>query len=175
MKKKLLSLIAVATLSTTAFADIDTQIGGSINSIDSGSNKGGIYLGYDLLKHEDNGLMFGAGFNINAFKIESTQTSGGTTSTSSGAVYTMAIDALLGYSLKDKYDIPLAFKAGLGYGVTHDGITKDNYWGMQYNASATYTIYKEYGLGVRYNVADTQLSNIDVKIKSAALFLNIAY
>ena len=175
MKKKILSLVAVATLSTGAFASSNLQIGGSSNNLNSGTTKSGVYLGMDGMKDVKQGLLLGAGFNINTFKVERTQTSGIYTLTTSGAAYTMAVDALVGYTFKDKFDIPLTLKAGIGYGVTRDNIVKKNSWAAQYSTSAVYTIYKGVGLGVRYSTTNTQLLNTDVKIKSSIAYLNIAY
>jgi len=175
MKKKILSLVAVATLSTGAFASSNIQIGGSSNNLNSGTTKSGVYLGMDGMKDVKQGFLLGAGFNINMFSLDRTQTSGGTTLTTSGGAYTMAVDALVGYTFKDKFDIPLTLKAGIGYGVARDNIVKHNSWAAQYSASAVYTIYKGVGLGVRYSTTNTQLLNTDVKIKSSIAYLNIAY
>ena len=168
MKKKILSLVAIAALSTGAFASGDVQIGGSSNNLNSGTTKGGIYLGLDGTRDVNKGLLIGVGFNINTFSISSS-------TTTSGGAYTMAVDALMGYTFKDKFDIPLALKAGVGYGVTHDNIANLNSWAAQYSASAVYTIYKGVGLGVRYSTTNTRLLNTDVKIKSSIAYLNIAY
>jgi hypothetical protein len=175
MKKKILSIVAIAALSTGAFASANVQIGGSSNNLDSGTTKGGVYLGMDGMKDVKQGFLVGAGFNINMFRLKRTQTSGGYILTTSGGAYTMAVDALVGYTFKDKFDIPLTLKAGLGYGVTRDNIVKQNSWAAQYSASAVYTIYKGVGLGVRYSTTNTQLLNTDVKIKSSIAYLNIAY
>ena len=179
MKKKILNLVAVAALSTGAFASSNIQIGGSSNNLNSGTTKGGVYLGFDsTMKPQENtlkGFLVGAGFNINTFKVERTQTSGGYTLTTSGGAYTMAVDALIGYTFKDKFDIPLTFKAGVGYGVTRDNVVKKNSWAAQYSALAVYTIYKGVSLGIRYSATNTQLLNTDVKIKSSIAYLNIAY
>jgi len=175
MKKKILNIVAVATLSTGAFASSNIQIGGSSNNLNSDTTKSGVYLGMDGMKDVKQGFLVGAGFNINMFSLERTQTSGGYTLTTSGGAYTMAVDALVGYTFKDKFDIPLTFKAGLGYGVTRDNIVKKNSWAAQYSASVVYTIYKGVGLGVRYSTTNTQLLNTDVKIKSSIAYLNIVY
>jgi len=95
--------------------------------------------------------------------------------TTSGGAYTMAADALVGYTFKDKFNIPLTFKAGLGYGVTHDNIINQNSWAAQYSASAVYIIYKSVGLGIRYSTTNTQLLNTDVTIESSIAYLNFAY
>jgi len=175
MKKKILGLVAAAALSTCAFASGDIQIGGSSNNLNSVTTKNGVYMGLDGMKDVKQGLLIGVGFNINTFNIERTQTSGIYTLTTSGAAYTMAVDALAGYTFKDKFNIPLTLKAGIGYGVTHDNIINQNSWAAQYSASAVYTIYKGVGLGVRYSTTNTRLLNTDVKIKSSIAYLNIAY
>ena len=167
MKKKILSLVAVAALSTGAFASGDIQIGGSSNNLNSVTTKSGVYLGLDGTRDVNKGLLIGVGFNVNTFSISTTTTSGG--------AYTMAVDALMGYTFKDKFNIPLTLKAGVGYGVTHDNIANLNSWAAQYSASAVYTIYKGVGLGVRYSTTNTRLLNTDVKIKSSIAYLNIAY
>ena len=179
MKKKLTSLTAIAVLSTGAIASSDFQIGGSSNNLNSGTTKGGVYMGVDgvgdIKKGSLQGFLVGAGFNINTFKVERTQTSGTYALTTSGGAYTMAVDALVGYTFKDRFDIPLTLKAGIGYGVTRDNIVKHNSWNPIYSASAVYTIYKGFGIGARYSTTDVQLLNKDVKIKSSMAYLNIAY
>ena len=175
MKRKIIGFFAIATISTGAFASSNIQLGGSSNNLGSGTTKGGVYLGFDGEKDIKNGLLLGAGFNINTFKVERTQTSGSTSLVTSGGAYTMAVDALVGYTFKNKFDIPLTLKAGIGYGVTRDNIINKNAWAAQYSASAVYTIYKGFGVGVRYNTTDTQLFNKNVTISSTIGYLNIQF
>ena len=176
MKRKIIGLVATAALSTGAFASTNIQLGASSNNLGAGiSNKTGIYLGVDGTKDVKKGLLLGVGFNINEFSLDRTQTSGGYTLTTSGAAYIMAVDALVGYTFKDSFNIPLTLKAGVGYGVTHDNIINNNAWNAQYNVSAAYTVYKGFGLGVRYNTTDTQLLNTNVTIDSTIGYLNIEF
>ncbi len=167
MKRKIIGFVAMATLSTGAFASSNIQLGGSLNNLGTGTTKSGVYLGFDGEKDIKNGFLIGAGFNINTFKIQRTQTNGG--------AYTMAGDALVGYTFKNKFDIPLTLKAGFGYGVTHDNIVNQNAWAAQYSASAVYTIYRGFGVGVRYNTTDTQLLNVNVTLDSTIAYLNIQF
>ena len=175
MKRKIIGFVAMATLSTGAFASSNIQLGGSSNNLGTGTTKSGVYLGFDGEKDIKNGFLIGAGFNINTFKVQRIQTSGGTSLTTSGGAYTMAVDALIGYTFKNKFDIPLTLKAGFGYGVTHDNIVNQNAWAAQYSASAVYTIYKGFGVGVRYNTTDTQLLNANVTLDSTIAYLNIQF
>jgi len=168
MKRKIIGLVATAALSTGAFASTNIQLGASSNNLGAGiSNKTGIYLGVDGTKDVKKGLLLGVGFNINEFSLDTT--------TTSGAAYIMAVDALVGYTFKDSFNIPLTLKAGVGYGVTHDNIINNNAWNAQYNVSAAYTIYKGFGLGIRYNTTDTQLLNTNVTIDSTIGYLNIEF
>lgn len=175
MKKVLVGLVTVATLSTGAFASSNFQIGGSSNNLNSGTTKSGVYLGFDGTKDINKGILIGAGFNVNIFQIERTQTSGSTSIATSGGAYTMAIDALAGYTFKESFNVPLVLKAGIGYGVSRDNIEKKNSWNPQYNISAVYTMYKGFGLGARYNTTDATLLGTKTKISSSTIYLNIAY
>ncbi len=70
MKKIITSLATAAILSTGAFASGSVQIGGSSNDIgNSNTTNGGFYLGFDRVSVGSNGLLFGADFNVNIFRV----------------------------------------------------------------------------------------------------------
>jgi len=161
MKKIITSLTTAAILSTGLFASGSVQIGGSSNDIgSSNTTNGGFYLGFDTVSVGSNGLLFGADFNVNIFRVSNTN------------AYTMAVDFLAGYTFEKSFDVPLMLKAGVGYGVTHDYQTSHNSWNPQYNLSMEYTLYKGVGLGAKYNTEKVDLLGAkDITIDSGIGYL----
>ncbi len=166
---------AILVMSTAAFATSNIQLGASSNDFDSKATKGGVYLGIDTTTNLKNGFLLGMGFNINIFKIERKQVIGNNVHTTSGGAYTMSADALVGYTLKDRFNIPLTFKTGIGYGITHDNIINNNSWALIYSGDIVYKIYKSIGIGVRYSTTDTQLLRVDSNLQSTIGYLNIEF
>jgi len=160
MKKIITSLTTAAIFSTGAFASGSVQIGGSSNDIGSDTTNGGFYLGFDRVSIGSNGLLFGADFNINMFRVSNTY------------AYTMAVDLLAGYTFEKSFDVHLMLKAGAGYSVTHDYQTAHNSWNPQYNLSMEYTLYKGIGLGAKYNTQKVDLLGAkDITIDSGIGYL----
>lgn len=162
MKKNILSLVALVVLSTNLIADGSVEIGYSSNDVASDETKGGFYMGLDSLKNV-RGFLLGAGFNINTFEF------------ANNSAYTMAVDALMGYTLKNSFDIPFSVKGGVGYGVTHFETNADNDYAMQYSASLEYDIYKGWGLGVKYKTTEVEFKNTKIDIDSTMIYLNKSF
>lgn len=140
------------------------QVGYSNNTISSRGIKepksGGVYNGIDFMSTNSSGFGIGVGFDINYWHPDSMQGA-----TGGYSAYTMGATAKVGYTLQNHYDIPLKLKAGVGYGVmdvtVHDG------WGMQYEASAEYLLYKNLGLGIKYKSSKTDM--LDTTITNDAV------
>ena len=162
MKKKLLSLVAIAALTTGLFADSSFQIGYSSNDAGSADSEGGFYIGIDSFKNI-NGFLLGAGFDINVFQV------------ANDSAYIMAAELKTGYTFKNSFDIPLTLKGGVGYGVTHLNAISDNDWSVQYSASAEYDIYKGWGVGAKYKTTEVEFANTKFDIDSTMIYLNKSF
>ncbi len=129
----------------------------------------GIYVVFDTMTMSEafQGFGYGIGFDANFFYTKS-----------NGAAreypaYTMGVQAKAGYSFEERFDVPLKLKAGVGYGATH--ALDENGWGVQYEASAEYTIYDRYGLGVKYHFAKAAHNDNNVDIDSVMFYIARAF
>ena len=176
MRKKLVLFFMAVAFAATTCAASNIEIGGSLNDFGSDTTENGFYIGLQKTQTLNKGVIVGLGFNVNTFQVQRKEVSSTLIVTTSGAAYTMAADLLLGYSLEEGLKIPLIVTAGVGYGVTRDNIVNENSWNPIYSASASLTIYKSLGIGVRYSTTTTELLGVDdVEIQSYAVYLNIRY
>jgi len=161
MKKIITSTIMASLLGTAAFADqgslMGMQLGYSSNTSDTASSSahtgGGIYINYDIMGMIASLPGFGAGIGMDFNVWQGAGSAGIADDTAS--IYTLGATAKVGYTFENSYNIPLRLKAGVGYGALSVPVATE--WGMQYDASAEYMIFKKFGLGVKYKHAEADI------------------
>lgn len=178
--KKIIVATAIATLlGTSAYAEQGSlsgmQIGYSSNSTSSTAledhTAGGIYMGYDFISMLTSLPGFGAGVSGDFNVWQGPGSSGIADDTAS--IYTFGVMAKVGYTLENSFNIPLRLKAGVGYGALSLPAAAE--WGMQYDASAEYMIFKKYGLGVKYKHAEADILGTNFSTNSTIGYLSFGF
>lgn len=175
MKNIVFGTLIAAALSTSAFADkgslVGMQLGYSSNDVKAtgvtNDKNGGVYLGFDIMGMMDSlpGFGIGLGLDMNIWSSQYAQNV-----TNNSGIYTFGTTAKVGYTFETRYNIPLKLKAGIGYGLmdigVHDG------WGLQYESSAEYTLYKGTGIGMKYKHTEAAMLDNEITNNSIIGFLS---
>ncbi len=157
--KILLAFASCIAFSCTATADegslSNIQFGYSSNDADSPyivkENRGGFYLGWDIMATSKYGIGYGIGLDGNMWTADDTTG----VHTTGWSMYTAGATAKLGYTFENQFDIPLKLKGGYGYGVIYQD--SHNSSGAQYEGSIEYTVFEEVGVGVKYKHSEGKI------------------
>jgi len=150
LSKAAAGLILASALATSAFASGShpTLYIGS-TTIDSHDSATAFGFGVDMIKGFDSGVEAGMDINILYASIGD----GYDTSTNAG------LDLIIGYNFDKKLQVPIAVKAGLGYGFGKIG-NSVTMKGPQYSAAVEWDITSKLGIGVKYLYQDFTASYI---------------
>lgn len=144
------------------------QIGYSSNQTSTvmSDKYGGFYNGIDFFSTSPSGLGVGAGFDLNVWDGPSSYGKEAT-------MFSMSGTAKLGYTFQSQYNIPLKFKAGVGYGVIKS--VDDSGCGVQYEAGGEYLFYESLGIGIKYKYAEASLLGTTFKNDSTVFMMIFGY
>ena len=145
------SALLIFGLSVSAFAGgSHFNLGLSGNKFDTGSNQLGGSFGLDMIKTLSNGIEIGASIDADGFLVKRYQS----LNDDAGEL----VDGLFraGYNFNPMFEIPVAVRGGIGYGVGRVGSTTMD--GMVYDVEGEYDIGSKYVLGVKYKKANLTMT-----------------
>jgi len=162
--KILLTFASCITLSSNAISSegslSNIQLGYSSNEVDSTyivkENRGGFYLGWDIMATTKYGIGYGVGLDANMWTAHDTTG----VHTTGWSMYTAGATAKLGYTFENQFNIPLKLKGGYGYGAIYQDSRSSS--GVQYEGSVEYTIFEDVGVGVKYKHSEGKILGQDL-------------
>jgi hypothetical protein len=140
------------------------SIGMSGQNIGYSQPNNGLYMNYDIMGGSyKSPYSLGVGLDMNIFDSEIYYNSSNYKNYSS---YIMGVVGKIGYSFKDNYGIPINIKTGIGYGSYITVINKN--FGPLYETSIDMELYKNIGIGIKYNILNTS----NFKSENSIIYIN---
>lgn len=148
---KMINYVAMLLFSTGLYAGgSHLNFGVSGNKLDNGTTHLGGDFGVDMVKSFSNGVELGASIDGSMFMVKNYQSM----NDDAGELVDLLFRA--GYNFNPLFNVPVALRGGIGYGVGQIGSNTMD--GTVYDVEAEYDFNTKYGFGLKYKKANMTLT-----------------
>lgn len=140
------------------------------NKIDNSSNNLGGEFGIDMIKTFNDGIELGGSIDAGMFMVKKYQ------SLNDDAGELVDFLFRVGYNFNNSFQVPLALRGGIGYGVGQIG--NNTMDGVVYDIESEYDINAKYGFGLKYKKANmtlTLLNNPKLDYSQIGCYLTLKF